>query len=184
MLPGHVPAGRSTKNPSEPDPLPIFVYQCQHCGLRFEKLWRSQAAAAEGDSFACKGCGEPAEKQVTAANHTFAHKPTGPVPQNTGVHSIDYNYDRVIGRDAAEKWKQIEARDAEKRRVLGHNPGKDKSDLRRQLPEVGGGYEVMDDAARDMSARGRALNELAQKRMGPSPAKSGSSSEGVSNRES
>lgn len=166
--------------------MPIFVYQCEHCGLRFEKLWRSQAAAADASTHECKGCGEPADKQVTAANHTFAHKPSGPVPQNTGVHSIDYNYDRVIGRDAAEKWKQIEAREAEKKRVLRHSPGKDKSDLRRTLPEAGGGYEVMDPVERDMSARGRAINELAHQRMGlKKPPAPGSSApdKGASNRE-
>lgn len=145
--------------------MPIFVYQCQHCGLRFEKLWRTQAAAEGQRELECKGCGEPAQKQVTAANHTFAHTPTGPVPQNTGVHSIDYDYDRVIGRDAAERWKVVEARNAEKQRVLRHNPDATKTDLGRTLD---GGYEVMDPEVRDQGARARALNELAHKRLAKS----------------
>ena len=141
--------------------MPIFVYQCQ-CGFRFEKLWRSHEAAEGMDQIECTSCGKMADKQVTAANHSFAHTPTGPVPQNTGVHGIDYSYDRVIGRDAAEKWKVIEARNAEKERVLNHNPDKTKADLGRTLD---GGYEVMDPEKRDQGARARALNELAHKRL-------------------
>jgi putative FmdB family regulatory protein len=141
--------------------LPIYVYQCHSCGLRFEKLWKTASQAVGKDAMDCRECGDEAKKQVTAANHTFAHKPTGPVPQNTGVHSIDYSYDRVIGRDAAEKWKVINERKAEKDRVLSDAPDKDKNDLRRTHE---GGYEVMKPAERDMSARGRALTELAQKR--------------------
>ena len=146
--------------------IPIFVYQCEHCGLRFEKLWRTQAAASGQEEMECQSCGESAGKQVTAANHTFAHTPTGPVPQNTGVHSIDYSYDRVIGRDAAEKWAAIEARNDEKRRVLRHSPEATKADLGRTLD---GGYEVMDSQVRDQGARARALNELAHKRLQKSP---------------
>lgn len=147
------------------------MYQCRHCGLRFEKLWRTQAAAEGQRELACKNCGESAQKQVTAANHSFAHTPTGPVPQNTGVHAIDYSYDQVIGRDAAEKWKVIEDRNAEKKRVLRHNPEATKTDLGRTLD---GGYEVMDPKVRDQGARARALNELAHKRLnkttkGPGP---------------
>jgi len=55
------------------------------------------------------------------ASFTFAHKVTGiPRPQNTGVHSIDYNMDRTIGRAAAEQWKVVEERKAHKDRVLRH----------------------------------------------------------------
>lgn len=41
----------------------------------------------------------------------------GAAPPNTGT-SDDWNFDRVIGRDAEQKWKTVEQRKSEKNRVI------------------------------------------------------------------
>ena len=88
--------------------MPIYEFGCRDCGLQFEKI----TPRMTGDKTAICACGAEAQRLVSAASFAFAHTPVnGPVPQNTGVHGIDYNFDQVIGRDAAEKWKVIEARD-------------------------------------------------------------------------
>lgn len=99
--------------------MPIFEYQCEECGVQFEKLYKSISTAPEG-RIPCPECGEVAKKLVSAANHSFSHIPTGPFPQNTGVSQIDHNYDRVIGRDAEQKWAAIEKRNAGKDRIIRH----------------------------------------------------------------
>ena len=96
--------------------MPLYEFQCQECGLRAEKLYRRITDVKE---IPCSECGGAAKKQMSAVNHTFAHQPVGgPRPQNTGVHSIDYNADRVIGRDAEARWKVVEERQKHKRDVL------------------------------------------------------------------
>jgi hypothetical protein len=57
---------------------------------------------------------------VTAAAFKFAHAPSqvrGAAPPNTGT-SDDWNFDKAIGRDAEQKWKVVEQRDAEKAKVI------------------------------------------------------------------
>ena len=87
--------------------MPIYEYQCDECGLRTEQLFKSLATSK--NSIPCELCGKDMRKLMSAANHAFAHKPTGPVPQSTGT-SDDWNFDKIIGRDAEEKWKGIESR--------------------------------------------------------------------------
>lgn len=91
--------------------LPIYNFQCFSCGLQFEEML---SASKRDGEIPCPECGEKSERQVSAGNFTFKHNPTGPVPQDTGVSSIDHNYDRVIGRDAEQKWKRIEEKRARK----------------------------------------------------------------------
>ena len=96
--------------------MPLYEFQCESCGHRFEKLFRRMQDTPFSD---CGECGEPAKKMMSACNHTFAHVPVGgPRPQNTGVHAIDYNADRVIGRDAARRWEMMEQRKAHKESIV------------------------------------------------------------------
>jgi putative FmdB family regulatory protein len=95
--------------------MPVYEFQCEECGLRFEKLFRSVSTNPE---VSCSACGKPAQKLVSAASFQFAHTPVGgPRPQNTGVHALDYNADRIIGRDAEMRWKAVEKRKALKEKV-------------------------------------------------------------------
>ena len=86
--------------------MPRYKYLCSHCGLEFEQL----RSSTQRENCPCPSCKEEADKQVSGSNFTFQHTPTGPIPQNTGVAGIDYNYDRVIGRDAEQKWEVIHKR--------------------------------------------------------------------------
>lgn len=118
--------------------MPIYEFQCEECGLRFEKLFR---AVSSNPEVPCSSCGEPAKKLVSAASFQFAHTPVGgPVPQNTGVHALDYNADRVIGRDAEMRWKAIEKRKALKEKVAS------------EQHKAGGKAFGMDHVVRDSQA--------------------------------
>lgn len=125
--------------------MPLYEFQCDSCGVRFEKLFRRIVDDPQVD---CGECGKRARKMMSACNHTFAHTPVGgPRPQNTGVHSIDYNADRVIGRDAARRWEEIE-----KTRSYKHSLVRDERKAGRAVnlehvvrdERVEGNYRVMD----------------------------------------
>tara|TARA_B100000900_G_scaffold408097_1_gene421836 strand:- start:405 stop:872 length:468 start_codon:yes stop_codon:yes gene_type:complete len=90
--------------------MPLYKYQCYECGLEFEELRK----LSQRETCTCPSCGSEASKKVSSGNFAFQHKPTGPVPQNTGVASIDYDFDKTIGRDAEQKWKTIDQRRADK----------------------------------------------------------------------
>lgn len=137
--------------------MPIYEYECQSCGLRFEKM---RKMADSDNPIGCPECaaGET-RKMVTAANHTFAHTPVGgPRPQNTGVHSIDYSADQVIGRASEAAWKTIGERQKHKKGVLSSNPGATGHDLSRTHE---GDYRIMKPEERKASETGRALHKQA-----------------------
>lgn len=95
-------------------------------------------------------CGAEATRLVSAAAFAFAHTPVnGPVPQNTGVHGIDYNPDQVIGRDAAEKWKTIEQREKAKTEAIrdARKQGMDVTD-KNQLAKTFDGYRPITETER------------------------------------
>ena len=120
--------------------MPVYEFQCEECGLRFEKLFRSVSTEPE---VSCSACGKPARKLVSAASFQFAHTPVGgPRPQNTGVHALDYNADRIIGRDAEMRWKAVEERKALKEKVA------------REHHREGGKAFGMDHIVRDSSSEG------------------------------
>ena len=98
--------------------MPIYEYQCDECGLRFEKLWSRPSAVVE--PVPCPECETDARKLVSMVNHTFKHPQSqtrGELPPNTGT-SDDWNFDKAIGRDAEEKWGKIEQRNAVKDRHI------------------------------------------------------------------
>ena len=142
--------------------IPIYEFDCLDCGIRFEKMRKISEFA---DPAACPECNEVVNKVPSATNHSFAASiQGGPRPQNTGVHSIDYNFDRVVGRDAEAKWKDIEARQAHKRKVLRDNPGASGHDLSRTLD---GEYKVMKPAERKVVETARQIHYKAQEVLGP-----------------
>lgn len=100
--------------------MPVYEFQCSSCGLRFDKLFRRMETSDTLTTTPCDSCGEPAQRQVTAAAFKFSHPASqmrGAAPPNTGT-SDDWNFDRVIGRDAEQKWKTVEQRKSEKNRVI------------------------------------------------------------------
>lgn len=140
--------------------MPIYEFGCQKCGLRFEKIAPRMTA---DKSATCTSCGAEAERLVSAAAFSFAHTPVnGPVPQNTGVHGIDYNADQVIGRDAAEKWKTIETRNKAKDEAIkdARREGKNVTS-RDQLAKTAEGYRPITEKERVSANENRAVaNEV------------------------
>lgn len=101
-------------------------------------------------------------KLFSATHHSFAHTVEGgPRPQNTGVHGIDYNYDQVIGRDAAARWEGINVRNAEKDRVVRNErtAGRDvtRDHLVSTINEKGHetGFRVIKETERVLANAGR-----------------------------
>jgi putative FmdB family regulatory protein len=143
--------------------LPIYEYECNDCGLRFEKM-RKMAESA--DPTPCPGCGVPdAKKLVSPTNFAFAHKVEGgPRPQNTGIHSIDYNVDRVIGRDAEQRWKTIGERAKHKDGVVQDARKSGQLVTRDHLTRtVDGTYRTLTESERTAANQGRELFRQAQK---------------------
>lgn len=97
--------------------MPIYEFTCQSCGLRFEKLFRRVSSDATSP---CPNCEGEGKKQVSAASFAFKHpanQRNGPLPPNTGT-SDDWNFDKAIGHDAAEKWGKIHENNARKDKMI------------------------------------------------------------------
>ena len=137
--------------------MPIYEFECSGCGLRFEKM---RKLSESNDPTSCPSCGvAEARRLISAVNHSFAHTPVGgPRPQNTGVHSIDYSYDQVIGRDAEAKWKAISERQKHKVDVIKSNPGSTGFDLSRTHD---GDYRVMAPSERQAAETARKVHSSA-----------------------
>ncbi len=139
--------------------MPIYEYQCDECGLRFDRLRKMSESDASQD---CLDCGKPTRKLVTAANHAFVHPASqtrGMAPPSTGT-SDDWNYDKAIGRDAAQKWGLIKDRVDHKKQVIAETPGASGYDLTRKQD---GTYRVMRPEERAASEAGRAIGAEVQK---------------------
>jgi len=147
--------------------LPLYEFQCDPCGLRFEKLYKSVSKA--DNAAKCPECGLPSRKLVTAANHKFAHPATqtrGALPPNTGT-SDDWNYDKAIGRDAEKKWGTIEARNKVKDSIVrdeakdGRLISRDHLVRTRGPKEGAGGYRVIGESERkEVNARRELAHEV------------------------
>jgi len=125
--------------------VPVYEFLCRNCGLKFEKI----LPMGKNKAHECE-CGAEAEGIPSAFGFAFSHKPVnGPVPQNTGVHGIDYNFDQVIGRDAAEKWKVVEERNKAKDQAA-RDAAKDGKliEKRDQLVKTGEGYRPITEPER------------------------------------
>lgn len=134
--------------------MPIYEFTCATCGLRFDRL--SKMSDSQLRQVPCKSCGAESFREVSAANHTFSHGDRfvrGAAPPNTGT-SDDWNYDRIIGRDAEQKWKLFQDRVKHKQDILRQNPGAEGADLSRTMD---GSYRVMDKAERTTVEQARAV---------------------------
>lgn len=129
--------------------MPIYEYQCDSCGLRKEKLWRTMSSAK--DSIDCESCGEPMRKQVTAANFAFSHPASqkrGALPPNTGT-SDDWNFDKAIGDSADASRKVIEKRDKVKDAHIQQERKEGRLVNRDQLVRASdGGYRTITEKER------------------------------------
>ena len=153
--------------------MPIYEFQCDDCGVRFEKLYKLMSKAE--NAAPCPECAVPARKLVSSVNHTFKHNPSqlrGPLPPNTGT-SDDWKFDKAVGRDAAKRWEKIEQRHAEKARVLrdaakeGVQAGTEHLVRTREKTadgqQAGGGYRVITEGERKAVNAGRKAAETVRK---------------------
>ena len=138
--------------------MPVYEFQCQNCGLSFDKNLPYKKAKEQGFAVPCEGCETAVHRSMSRANFQFAQKASSALPQNTGIQSFDTNYDRVIGSDAEEKWKLIEKRQKEKVTLLRDNPTLTGSHIRRNLDNH---YEVVSDEERNAFEFGKAVGSEA-----------------------
>jgi putative FmdB family regulatory protein len=137
--------------------MPIYDYQCHECGLRFEQ---SVKFSDRENDHPCHACNQPANRLMPASvKGVFNKDVTGPVPQNTGIHSLDAHIDRVIGKSAAQGWATHENRVADKREVLRQNPEATGHDL-TQRPD--GSWGTLSKEERGFQDRALAINSAAQ----------------------
>lgn len=137
--------------------MPLYRYQCEECGLRFE----ARADATNGtDPFACLDCGTLANRVVPETmNSTYNPTGDGTIrPQNTGVNSYDANVDRVIGSHAKESYEHISKRHARKREIIRDNPGISGHDLSRTDDND---YRILNANERQASETARNLHNSA-----------------------
>lgn len=127
--------------------MPIYVFTCQDCGLRFEKLFRR---ISDDKEYPCQ-CGGTGRRQVTAAAFAFKHPQSqlrGMLPPNTGT-SDDFNADKAIGRDAEKRWARIHENNAKKDKMIRDEAQQGRGITRDHLvkkPE--GGYRVISESER------------------------------------
>ena len=85
--------------------MPIYEFECEGCGARFEEL------VAAGSAVACGGCGCERTRRLYSAV-----SPPGRQPRGAGVRSDE---SRRREREAARQDRLSESR---KRRALGEKP--------------------------------------------------------------
>lgn len=128
--------------------MPIYVFTCQSCGLRFEKLYRRVSDDREHPCLECDGTGT---RQVTAAAFSFKHPQSqlnGALPPNTGT-SDDFNFDKAIGRDAEAKWGKIHENNARKDAIIRDEAKQGRGITRDHLvKQREGGYRVIGESER------------------------------------
>jgi len=131
--------------------VPIYEYQCEECGLKAEKLWKRVSLAKA--TIPCESCGTNMRKLISAANFAFKHSATqtrGALPPSTGT-SDDWSFDKAIGRDAEEKWKTVEQREAVKDKTVRQEREAGRGVTRDHLvPKVDGSgeYRVITETER------------------------------------
>ena len=128
--------------------MPIYVFTCQTCGLRFEVLYRR---VSDDQGHPCEACEGTGTRQVTAASFSFKHSSgqlNGPLPSNTGT-SDDFNFDKAIGRDAEQKWSKIHENNARKDTIIRDEAAQGRGITRNHLVKKReGGYRVIGESER------------------------------------
>lgn len=141
--------------------MPIYEFTCSVCGLRSEHLFRRVSDQA---TMPCPECGEEAKRVVSAASFKFAHGESqlrGMAPPNTGT-SDDWNYDRIIGRDADRRRRLTDERRKYKEGVI-RQERKAGRDVRMENLQktLDGDYRVLPEEGRGVINRARALHKQA-----------------------
>ena len=143
--------------------MPLYEFQCNSCGLQFEKLFKR---VTDVRTLECPSCGNDAKKMVSASNFSFTHPQSqlnGMAPPNTGT-SDDWNFDKAIGRDAEKKWADVEKRDAVKTAHIRQERKEGRVISRNHLiPKGDGSYRTIGEKERvQVNQRREASFKVAQ----------------------
>lgn len=134
--------------------MPVYRFQCQ-CGFQFEAR---KTVARHMEPSLCPDCGLKAERLMpTNIEGHFNKSVDGPGPQNTGIHDLDTNIDRVIGQSSAQNKEFMEARSREKRDMIRKN-NLDPKRLAR-LPD--GSYVQNSEEEQQFALRANVINSRA-----------------------
>ena len=137
--------------------MPLFDYQCYSCGLKFEQFVKRTSKKKE--QAVCTSCGKIAVRVLSELSFAYdAETLSEASPQNSGISSFDYNFDKVIGQDAKKKWDLIEERVNQKKQVLQNNPEAKGEDLSLKAD---GSYQVMTKKQKEIVKKARAIDKLA-----------------------
>ena len=120
--------------------MPAYMFFCQVCKIRFEKLVGSQVATV-----ICSECKSPCHR--TLEGQGFSHAFEEPAnPTNSGVHSYQSpSADMAVGRDAHKKWADYENKKKLKEKIRTESG---THALARVSPDVNGQvYSPMSDKA-------------------------------------
>ena len=90
--------------------MPIYEFECEECGARFEEL-----VAADAVAVACAACGSTRSRRLLSNV-----SPPGRQPRGAAVRS---DHSRRVEREAARQDRIAESR---KRRAAGENPNPPK----------------------------------------------------------
>lgn len=120
--------------------MPLYKYQCYECGLQFKvRVTRSRSSTQP-----CKSCGGEAKRSLpTSLNHGFEVETEGLSQPNTGISSVDYDFDHVIHSDSNKKWRLIDRRQQAKRELI-----RGSSTSARNVVRVGDTYGVVGNEER------------------------------------
>lgn len=91
---------------------------------------------------------------VSTFSCTYSFQTDGTIkPHNTGYSGIDTDYDRIIGKDAEEKWKICKEREKIKEKII-----KENKITKHNLTVVDGEYKIISDEESDKIRRIRGFN--------------------------
>lgn len=133
--------------------MPVFEYHCS-CGLHFEKMRPRRKAQ---DAVTCERCSHAVTPELSAPSFAFGVAPVDAGPQNTGVASIDFDADNVIGADSQRRWKAVAKRQTRKKKIL-KSTGAEGKDLSRTFE---GDYTVMKPEERAAAETARDMHHTA-----------------------
>ncbi len=87
--------------------MPIFEYQCQECGIRFERLQR------KGDPFltTCPECGGPVRRLL---------QPPGIIFKGSGFYITDHRRSGNAGTDRSRKNGRKDSAEKPEKSAAGH----------------------------------------------------------------
>ena len=95
--------------------MPTYEYLCE-CGVQFDG--RASLANRKKPQ-QCPDCGADANPvPPSTVSGQFKKDVNGAGPQNTGIHDLDTNIDRVIGQSSAQGWAVVEKRRQDKLAVM------------------------------------------------------------------